>query len=130
MHFDDQIILRRQELHFSTKTNYEEEQGTYEKSHEERAVGGEEKYILTGDSEVIAEEGSTEGADDAGEDEVAGDLALVELGPPGGRLAAAKPAGHPAVRPFSSFLLLTGEKQEGPRFSSDDAHFTYSASVP
>lgn len=33
--------------------------------------------VLTGDSEVVAEEGSAEGADDAGEDEVAGDLALV-----------------------------------------------------
>lgn len=71
-----------------------------EKAQEEgRAVwcGEEEKQsrgILTGDSEVIAEEGSAEGADDAGEDEVAGDLALVELGPPGGRPAAAKPAGH------------------------------------
>lgn len=63
--------------------------------------------ILTGDSEVIAEEGSAEGADDASEDEVAGDLALVQLGPPGGRPASAnKPAGHP---------LAVSEKQGGRR---------------
>lgn len=61
-----------------------------------------------GDSEVIAEEGSAEGADDASEDEVAGDLALVELGPPGGCPAATKPAGHLAVlpSPTSSSLLF------------------------
>lgn len=68
--------------------------------------------LLTGDSEVIAEEGSAEGADDAGEDEVAGDLALVELRPPGARRAAGEPASHlshPPALPLPPPLLVTQE---------------------
>ena len=66
------------------------------------------KEILTGDSEIIAEEGSAEGADDAGEDEVAGDPALVELRPPGGRPAAAEPPRRADRGPVCKFFYKKG----------------------
>ena len=57
---------------------------------------------LTGDPEVVAEEGAAEGADDAGEDEVGGDPPLVLLRPPAAGLDAGETPGH-----LPLFLLLT-----------------------
>lgn len=50
--------------------------------------------ILTGDAEVVAEEGAAERADDAGEDEVGRDPPLVLLRPPAAGLDAGETPGH------------------------------------
>ena len=63
--------------------------------------------VLTGDPEVVAEEGSTEGADDAGKDEVAGDPPFVLRRPPGDGIAAGKSSGHLSLLPGRSLTILS-----------------------